>query len=244
LPIKKTLNYNHNNLFNCKIIYSSRRKRSLCVSIKDEGVVVSVPVRTSDKVIFDFIKSKEKFILKGLQKISQINSIKKVSICEREFLHFLGEKYLLKISESSLLKKGGFCEIKDNCFFVNISKFSEDIFNEKIENIIKDWYKKRALEVFCERTEYLANLHNFKYAKIKIGEQKTLWGSCNHKNNLSFNWKVVQCHIDVIDYLIIHELTHTVHKDHSHRFWNRVEEILPNYKDLKKRLKEIGVISI
>jgi len=241
----QTTNYNYKNLFDCEIIYSPKRKRSLCISITPKGVIVRVPVRTSERVIVNFINSKESLILRGLNKLSKMDVVAKKPLIEREVLHFLGEQYLLKISQSKLLKKSGFCEIREGCFYVNLPHSDEQkIISEKLENTIKGWYKKRAFEIFCERTEYLADLHNFEYTKVKIGEQKTLWGSCNHKNNLSFNWKVVQCHIDVIDYLIIHELTHTVHRDHSHRFWGRVGEILPDYKELRRKLKKVKFISI
>jgi len=202
-------------------------------------VVVRVPVWSSDKEILKFIESREGVILRSLKKVSKLE---KKPLNEREFLHFLGEKYLLKISQSKLLKNKGFCEIKEDCFCVNLP--CSENFADKLEQVIKTWYRKRALEIFCERTEYLADIHNFEYKKVRIGEQKSLWGSCTGKNHLSFNWKAVQCHIDVIDYLIIHELTHTIHHDHSKKFWGKVGEILPNYKELRKKLKEVRLVSI
>jgi predicted metal-dependent hydrolase len=240
--ILQTKKYNHHNLFDCDIIYSPRRKRSICISIRPEGVIVRAPIGAAEKSIIDFIHRKEKFILQGLKTVSKIVSNTSKPLYERKFIYFLGQKYLLKICQSKLLKKGGFCEIDESYFCANISE-TENC-KRNLEEIVKNWYRKRALEIFNERVEYLAKLHNFAYKKVRIGEQKSLWGSCTNKNHLSFNWKVVQCNINVVDYLIIHELTHTLHRDHSRKFWAKVGEILPNYKELKRSLKEMKMISI
>jgi len=75
---------------------------------------------------------------------------------------------------------------------------------------------------------------------VRIKEQRTLWGSCSSRNNINLNFLLIMAPLKVIDYVIIHELVHTIHKNHSANFWNAVEAIMPNYKEAKHWLKENG----
>jgi predicted metal-dependent hydrolase len=88
------------------------------------------------------------------------------------------------------------------------------------------------------RIDYFANQHNIKFNNVRLKAQKTLWGSCSSDNNLNFNYLLMMAPISVIDYVIVHELSHTIHKNHSNNFWGLVESILPEYKKAKKWLKE------
>ena len=79
-----------------------------------------------------------------------------------------------------------------------------------------------------------------KINQVRFKNQKTLWGSCSSKNNINLNYLLVMAPMLVIDYVIIHELVHTVHKNHSENFWNAVEAIMPDYKKAKKWLNKNG----
>ncbi|MBQ8597165.1 MAG: M48 family metallopeptidase, partial [Lachnospiraceae bacterium] len=78
------------------------------------------------------------------------------------------------------------------------------------------------------------------YEDIRIKDQKSRWGSCSSKGNLNFNWRIVMAPEPVCDYVVIHELCHLVHLDHSERFWKLVESICPGYEQYKKWLKTNG----
>ena len=77
--------------------------------------------------------------------------------------------------------------------------------------------------------------------QVKIKEQKKRWGSCTYKGDLLFNWRAVIAPSPVIDYIIVHEMSHLVHKNHSSKFWKLVESILPDYRGRRKWLKDYGV---
>ena len=79
-----------------------------------------------------------------------------------------------------------------------------------------------------------------KYDKIIITGAMKRWGSCSSKGNLNFAWRLVMAPIDIIDYVVVHELSHIVHRNHSKRFWEQVETIFPDYKIKRKWLKEYG----
>lgn len=99
---------------------------------------------------------------------------------------------------------------------------------------------EQALELIPERTAFYAQRMGVYYGKITIRNQKTRWGSCSSKGNLNFNCLLMLVPEEVLDYVIVHELCHRIEMNHSKRFWNEVEQILPDYKWRRKWLKEHG----
>ena len=220
---------NYNNLFDYKITYSKKRKKTIGFKIVDKTLNIISPLRVSKKFLLSFLEKKKDWVLERIKKSTE----KKKLIQDNKIL-FLGQKIDIKIMESSLLVNGGFCELKDNELIVNISKNWQ---NTLLESVVINWYKKESFEIISEKVSFYANSFNFQYGTITIRDQKTIWGSCNSKNNLSFNWKAIFFNNDVINYLVVHELVHTIHKNHSKKYWQAVENILPNYKELNKMLK-------
>lgn len=79
------------------------------------------------------------------------------------------------------------------------------------------------------------------YNQLRIKEQKTRWGSCSKRKNLNFNWKIIMAPEMVMDYVIVHEMCHLVHFDHSKEFWDLVSFYMPNYKECAQWLKSNGI---
>ena len=98
--------------------------------------------------------------------------------------------------------------------------------------------RKKAKQYLPLRVEFLAKKHGFKYEKVSCRNQKTRWGSCSSQNHISLNIALVLLRPALIDYVILHELTHIKHKNHSADFWNALEAILPNYKVLRRELRK------
>lgn len=123
---------------------------------------------------------------------------------------------------------------------------NDDIFilpsnnNFNIEKVLSEFLIKYSKKYIIKRVEYLSNLYGFKYNKIAIRDQRTRWGSCSSKGNLNFNWRLILSDSRVLDYVIIHELVHTVHMNHSRDFWGTVENIMPEFKEYKKWLRVNG----
>ena len=91
-----------------------------------------------------------------------------------------------------------------------------------------------------ERVAFFARSQDVKPGKLCISSARTRWGSCSAKGTLSFTWRLVMAPLDIIDYVVVHELCHLKEMNHSRAFWERVETILPDYKRRRKWLKENG----
>lgn len=101
-------------------------------------------------------------------------------------------------------------------------------------------YREAAKEYFPKRVSYFSHVLGVSYGKITIRDQKTRWGSCSSKGNLSFNWRLILAPPNILDYVVVHELCHRKEMNHSPRFWALVESVMPEYKEYRKWLKENG----
>lgn len=90
------------------------------------------------------------------------------------------------------------------------------------------------------RVRYFAPIVGVDYGRITIRRQKSRWGSCSSKGNLNFNVALMRAPIEVLDYVVVHELCHRLEMNHSAAFWANVERVLPNYKEQEQWLKEHG----
>lgn len=112
----------------------------------------------------------------------------------------------------------------------------------------KPLWKKHSKHAHTFVTSKILEINNrhgkrFMYRRISIRNQKTRWGSCSSNGNLNFNYKIIFLPDYLAEYLIIHELCHLVHLDHSKNFWNLVGEMFPDYKKAQKELKAFRIDS-
>lgn len=97
-----------------------------------------------------------------------------------------------------------------------------------------------ARHVLTQKTKDYAALMQVTYGKLTIRDQKTRWGSCSSKGNLNFNWRLILAPEAVLDYVVVHELAHRLEMNHSPAFWKIVEQVLPDYQERRRWLKEHG----
>lgn len=100
--------------------------------------------------------------------------------------------------------------------------------------------KQRASAIIPQRVELYSQQTGIKYNKIRISNARRRWGSCSAKGNLNFSWRLALAPLEVIDYVVVHELAHIIHKNHSKKFWKLVAAIYPNYKLCRKWLRDKG----
>lgn len=148
-------------------------------------------------------------------------------------LYYLGEKRTLTVIREPR------CRAKVKCVMDRLLLWIpyEADYEWKREQLEK-WYRKEALAVFTEKADVYAGCLKVSFNKIRIKDQKSRWGSCSSKGNLNFNWRILMAPEPVCDYVIIHELCHLIHMNHSADFWKQVESICPQYKQYKNWLRD------
>lgn len=206
-----------------KIIKSARRTISLTVN-KDAELVARVPLNYDKAQLDAFIIEKSKWVIKYVKEM-QANKEKYA-----EFKIRNGAKLILLEQEYSIvIKPTKQAKILDFNIILPVENSKE-----KLITLIK----KFAKEYLSRRVKELALQFGFSYNSIKIGGAKTVWGSCSSKNNLNFTYKLMLTPYFVVDYIIIHELSHTKVRNHSRKFYQTIAKSMPNYKQAEIWLKQ------
>ena len=99
------------------------------------------------------------------------------------------------------------------------------------------WYKQTALDYITQRVNHYCQITGLTYQSIRVNEARTRWGSCGYKNTLNFTWRLIMAPPRVVDYVVIHELMHLKQKNHSSKFWAEVYQMVPDYKQDERWLK-------
>lgn len=211
----------NNLLVPSKIIRSKRKTLSLQID-DNNNLIVRAPLKCKDSYIFDFINKKSKWIIEKRTANLQHN-FNPIKVEDNEKISVLGREYTIKLTDLKTVK------IKDDVIFVP----SIDSKNKLIK-----FLKRYLKSVILSKIEMLNKIYNFNVLSVSISSAKTNWGSCSATNKLHFTYKLAICPEQVLDYIIVHELVHTQIKNHSQKFWNRVAQIYPNYKQCEKWLKD------
>lgn len=132
-----------------------------------------------------------------------------------------------------------------DAFFIKHEKWLQKHIEEKRERLEKTSIspqaeaavKQRALPYLTERTEYFSRLMGLEPTGIKITSAQKRFGSCNGKNSICYSWRLMLYPPEAIDYVVVHELAHIVHKNHGAEFYKLVEKYLPDYKERVKMLR-------
>ena len=122
---------------------------------------------------------------------------------------------------------------------VRMRQYEEN--NETASGVFDDIDKSKAKRRLTRRLKYLAGQQGFTYNRVFIRNQKSRWGSCSSKNNISLNMKIVRLPEELIDYVILHELAHTRIKNHSHDFWSMMNKLVGDGKAKAAVLREFGI---
>ena len=222
----------------------SRLARRITIKVSPEkGVEVIVPYRYSAARLDQFLYEKQQWILRHWHKAKHH---KKTSfqLVDGATLEILGTLKTIRL-RSSTKKKDYVKEVEPLIFTKNgatpgpseIHIFTSEN-PQQAKKALEQHFRKIAEKYLPIRTQQLSLLMGTHYGIITIRSQKTRWGSCSSRNNLNFNWRLILMPPEVCDYVIFHELTHTVHHDHSSRFYALLQKFCPEYKNLRKILSQ------
>ncbi len=209
--------FNYNNE-DYEIIIERKNNKNTYIRVKDDlKIYISTNKLIPKFMIEKLVKDNRKIIIKMLDK--KLREIK-----EQNEYYFLGEK--IDIMKINIIKKP---YLEDGVLYI---KDDEDI---------NKWYKKQAEVVFRKHLDkvYESFTKNVPYPKLVIRKMTTRWGVCNKSlKKVTLNYNLIYKNTKYLDYVIVHELSHFIHFDHSKSFWQLVEENEPNYKIIRKEMRD------
>lgn len=200
-----------------------RNSRNIRMHFNNLGILkVSLPYYTPYFAAKQFISKNMDWIIKRIELIERNTNT----------YYYCGNNITL-IKENCTNNQSFNYLLKDNVLILYSSNRSLTI-----EQLFEKWLKIKAAEYIIPKVKKYAEELNLEYNSIKIRNMTSRWGSCSSKKNLSFNLKLMYFNCEVIDYVIIHELCHLIEMNHSGKFWDLVEGLVPNYKEYKKQLNK------
>ena len=202
------------------------------IQVKDGLVEVRAPFKIEQKEIDSFVLQKMGWIKKKLSLQKSIKKLIRKKFKNEENFQFLGKDLKLKITISENKKS----YIDDKFIYLALNNNKEN-FKEKIKEKLETLFRETAKDVFKNKTLNEAKKIKVTPKKIIVRSYKRRWGSCSHKKDISYNWRLIMAPEKIIRYVVIHELCHLVHFNHSRDFWKSVEKIIPDYKSSKEWLK-------
>lgn len=205
-----------------QVVRSNRKSVALVID-NEANLIVRAPAQMPDSVIYEFVCKKRRWINEKQQQVTVFGEKHPLVVVETgESIMYLGSSYAI---------------IKENIDEVEFS--GNELILPKAYNVeaLTAWLKEQALQTISERVAMYANIMGITYGTVKLSEAKARWGSCGTNNNLNFAWRLIMCPLSVIDYVVVHELSHITYKNHSSVFWARVKTVLPNYSDAQEWLK-------
>jgi predicted metal-dependent hydrolase len=235
-------NTNNHKIIYCKEIgeiklIKNPRARRLSIKVKPfDGVIVSIPTRGSYKEAEEFVKHKTEWIIQSLRKIEKFED--KLTVFD-EKTPFQTKKHHLIIEKWDK----EYISVRVLNWKIMV-KYPENVIvrDEQIQQMIRKGIERALL---IEASEFLP-LHvkniaaklGFKYKSLTIKNGKSRWGSCSHDNRINLNLHLMRLPNELIDYVIIHELCHTIQKNHGPKFWGLMEQVFPKSIVLNKELKK------
>ena len=202
------------------------------IQVKDGLVEVRAPFKIEQKEIDSFVLQKMGWIKKKLSLQKSVKKLIRKKFKNEENFQFLGKDLKLKITISENKKS----YIDDKFIYLVLNNNKEN-FKEKIKEKLETLFRETAKDIFKNKTLNEAKKIKVTPKKIIVRSYKRRWGSCSHKKDISYNWKLIMAPEKIIRYVVIHELCHLVHFNHSRDFWKSVEKIIPDYKSSKEWLK-------
>ncbi len=198
---------------------------------------VTAPIGTTEKRVFEKVKGKANWIIQNIYSYKHMHYIH----IDREFVNgesfmYLGRNYSLQIELDLSIKEPKVKLFRGKFIITAPNKNEEDI-----RQAMELWYRCKAKQIIGLKVKYYQKYFNIVPTAIKVKEQKKRWASCTSKNELLFNWRCIMAKANALDYIIVHEMCHMYHRNHSKEFWEQVALVFPDYEVRKEWLKNYGV---
>ncbi len=218
------------------ISYSKRK--SIGIKISPPGLVsVAAPSGLPREVVKDVVEEKAEWILKKLAEVRTRQSLRvEKAFVEGEAFMYLGKTYSLAIHEDKGRRKA-FVKIESG----KLNVYTPSRAPELLRGALELWYREETKQRVLDCIQRYQPYFEVKPSGVQIKEQKRRWGSCTSKRKLLFNWRISMAPIEILDYIVVHEMCHMIHMNHSKAYWMLVQSLVPDYKEKMAWLKDQGI---
>jgi len=200
---------------------------------------VTVPVFVSYTRAEKFIEEKEDWLRKTLGKMRNIERSFTIFDYDTSFHTIDHSLEIVEITDGKPMVK-----LQESKILV-LCPYNRDIHEKEIQELIRlgieAAWRKEAKKYLPARLEELAKLYGFEFRRVTIKNNKSRWGSCSRKNNINLNLHLMRLPVHLSDYILLHELVHTIHKNHSKKFWKQLDTLTGNARSLDKELKQYKI---
>jgi len=206
-------------------------RKSISIEIGKGGtLIVRLPKGMPKDSAVRFITSKESWIKKKQTEAkNKKKEVIKNKFVDGELFFYLGDYYKLEIVAETDQRW-------PLTFDGKVFRLRED-YQKRGKEVFLKWYKKQAKRIIEKRVEEFALNYDFNYVEVKVNSAVKRFGSCTSKKTLNFTWRLVMAPQEVLDYVVVHELSHLKNMNHSAKFWNLVASIMPDYKEQEAWLR-------
>lgn len=214
----------------------SARRRSIGFKVDHHGLTVIAPEKAATAFIEQALKAKNSWILNALDKIQsqQENLPAQIIWQDGALFPYLGKDCRLRLVKTlSTRNRFSFSD----CWLTLETAKADDI---SVATAVKIWLKQQAKETLLSRLADQAETMQLTYTKAALSNATGRWGSCTAKRHIRLNWRLILTDWSLMDYVIIHELSHLVELNHSPRFWALVELWYPDWREARQKLNAIG----
>jgi predicted metal-dependent hydrolase len=209
-----------------KIVRSRRRTLALIVT-PEARVIVRAPLKAPAALINDFVKKQQGWIQKKVGEMKGRPQVLVHAYEEGEIFWFLGRAYPLHIVDDA-----GTGVQRTDLLCVSRTIMPD------IRSGIQRWYREEAHKEIHSRCMWFSMMTGYSPASVRITDARQRWGSCTCRGGLNFSWRLIQAPLEIVDYVIVHELVHLRQPDHSRQFWAKVEALMPDYKRRRNWLRD------
>ena len=221
---------------------SRRRRRTVAFGV-DPGPVLTVraPQSATLKSIEELASENARWILRRIDELKErgVVSAEPRQYVSGEVVPYLGRRYRLDVvpalgAEARCVLRRGFMELH-----LPVALSPDDVI-EAGKAAVTAWFESRAAARFPERVAIWSRKLKVRPGRTIVTSPQHRWGSCDARNNIRLNWRILMAPLALVDYVVAHELAHVVHKNHGARFWRKLEKAMPDYRERRDTLQEIG----
>ena len=214
----------------------SKRASKISLMANIHGFFLTVPLNSNESNLTHFLKNKHSWIIRTYNYYKKFNINFGKRYDDGFYIYYFGEKYKVNIVKDV---------VYNTIVSSSLNKITFHVINKKnYKKHIKEWYLSQTSIIINERIKFFSTLMDVKYSKIKIKDNSTRWGSCSSQGRLNFSLYLIAFPIDIIDYVVVHELAHLKEFNHSKKFWEIISNIDPNYKEKSTYLKKYANLVI